>query len=239
MSNISVSNSNETKLIRVSLATSNRIDQLSSLLTKKEGGYIPAGRIVHKAVEALERELAQSSAHFRYPLTPQQPTVTPLTPEETANLSNRLGAIPPKEGRDYQLVPANDLPLAPGTAIAQRKGFSSADRVNLAEFEIFWKTYPRKVGKAAAQKAWLRAKNRPNLDTVISALIWQMQHGDLSRAELQFIPHASTWINQERWADERTKPETQLDRDTRTVESAVEMAKKIDEENAAKRRGQR
>lgn len=65
------------------------------------------------------------------------------------------------------------------------------------EFEQFWKAYPRKVGKLAAQKAWL--KMTPDLSEVLNALEWQTKQKQWLDG---FIPHPSTYLNQGRWMDE-------------------------------------
>ena len=67
------------------------------------------------------------------------------------------------------------------------------------KFLKFWSLYPRKVAKVAAQRSWKRLKNK-DIDEIFKVL-----HGHMMRwkgTELQFIPHASTWINQRRWEDE-------------------------------------
>ena len=42
-------------------------------------------------------------------------------------------------------------------------------------FEIFWKAYPRKVGKGACRKIWKRKKyDEETLDQMLETLKWQM-----------------------------------------------------------------
>jgi hypothetical protein len=67
-------------------------------------------------------------------------------------------------------------------------------------FDEFWNNYPRKVAKAIAQKAW--NKNKPPLDKVLTALAWQSRQQQWVEAG-HFIPHPSTYINAQRWEDER------------------------------------
>tara|TARA_R100000353_G_scaffold165253_1_gene126309 strand:+ start:462 stop:1154 length:693 start_codon:yes stop_codon:yes gene_type:complete len=67
-------------------------------------------------------------------------------------------------------------------------------------FTAVWETYPRKVGKGAAMKAWLKAVKKiseKDLLDAINAYIESIQGKDK-----QYIPHLSTWLNQERWMDE-------------------------------------
>lgn len=68
-------------------------------------------------------------------------------------------------------------------------------------FDEFWGRYPRKVGKAAAQRAWDRRK--PPLDPVLAALTWQRESAQWTKDEGAFVPHPATWLNAERWTDER------------------------------------
>jgi DNA-binding transcriptional ArsR family regulator len=73
-------------------------------------------------------------------------------------------------------------------------------------FDAFWKSYPRKVGKKAAEKAWLRARDKPALEVILAALDVQKKCDQWTKEGGQFIPHPATWLNQGRWNDE--PPET-------------------------------
>jgi len=75
-------------------------------------------------------------------------------------------------------------------------------RVGVGTFDRFWSAYPRKVGKAAARKAWSRA--HPDLEAVLAALVWQVRSEEWNRESGRFIPHPATWINQGRWDDDPT-----------------------------------
>jgi len=71
------------------------------------------------------------------------------------------------------------------------------------EFEEFWRSYPRKVAKADARKAWLQTRHlRPSLDVVLRSLKAACRSEQWMKGGGQFIPHASTWLRGERWEDE-------------------------------------
>jgi len=64
-------------------------------------------------------------------------------------------------------------------------------------FDLFWKSYPRKTGKGAAEKAWAKAALKTPADEIVGKLAKYTWPEDP-----QFIPHPATWLNQKRWEDE-------------------------------------
>ena len=76
--------------------------------------------------------------------------------------------------------------------------------LTLERFELFWKSYPKKISKEAAKKSWL--KINPD-DELMSKMVNAVSYQRLSEREEKFIPHAATWLNGKRWEDEvTTKP---------------------------------
>jgi hypothetical protein len=69
-------------------------------------------------------------------------------------------------------------------------------------FSIFWKRYPRKDSKVAAQKAYAKlAPNAALQETLLSALDRSCKTEQWMRDGGKYIPFASTWLNQRRWED--------------------------------------
>lgn len=74
-------------------------------------------------------------------------------------------------------------------------------------FDIFWKAYPRKVNKKTAIKVWAKLKpDEPLKQKILSALEIQKKDDQWTRDNGKYIPHPSTWLNQERWNDDVLKP---------------------------------
>ncbi len=67
-------------------------------------------------------------------------------------------------------------------------------------FSSFWSKYPKRVGKAAALKAWKKNGCESNSAKILEAL--EKQHGYLTREGGKFIPNPATWLNEGRWDDE-------------------------------------
>jgi len=70
-------------------------------------------------------------------------------------------------------------------------------------FNQIWAIYPRKVSKAAAKKTFQKLEpNEKLFATMIKAIEIQSSSRDWTKENGQFIPHLSTWLNQQRWEDE-------------------------------------
>lgn len=70
-------------------------------------------------------------------------------------------------------------------------------------FAEFWSAYPKKVSKAEALKAWGKIDAEDGIvERIMSALALAKQSRDWTKDDGQYIPHASTWLNQRRWEDE-------------------------------------
>ena len=69
-------------------------------------------------------------------------------------------------------------------------------------FSAFYSLYPRKVGKQAAEKAWLKNKCDEHSDQIMEALPKHIDSKDWQKSEGQFVPHPSTWLNGRRWEDQ-------------------------------------
>ena len=67
-------------------------------------------------------------------------------------------------------------------------------------FPAFWLLYPKKVAKFDAEKAWNKLSEADRLDAIIGLVAWRQAW--VRRNEMQFVPHAATWLNGHRWEDE-------------------------------------
>lgn len=72
------------------------------------------------------------------------------------------------------------------------------------KFELFWKEYPRKSAKDAAYKAWNKkvAAIEGVAEKIMEVLPRHKRQEQWKKDDGEYIPHASTWLNQSRWNDE-------------------------------------
>lgn len=70
-------------------------------------------------------------------------------------------------------------------------------------FDRFWEAYPRKAGKKKAIETWKRFKPTDELtDRIVAHLKGMCECPQWTRDAGQYIPHPTTYLNQERWNDE-------------------------------------
>lgn len=129
----------------------------------------------------------------QYTITPDtvspRHSVTPdagVTPTPDAGVIPPLTPVSPEPSLNHQLEPSEDI-------LSKRDGFLE-----------FWTRYPRRIGKAAARKAYVKALKVGTHDDIMFGLSQQMP--SLASREQQYIPHPSTWLNQERWNDDPEQP---------------------------------
>jgi len=68
------------------------------------------------------------------------------------------------------------------------------------QFDEFWQLYPKKVGKKPAHNKYNIALKKTGHENIINSLKTHLKSWNGTAAE--YIPHATTWLNQERWNDE-------------------------------------
>lgn len=76
-----------------------------------------------------------------------------------------------------------------------------------SSFADFWKAYPKKIGKGSAENAWKKIKSPVDtLALILPALEIQKRSDQWRKDNGQFIPNPSTYLNQRRWEDEESMP---------------------------------
>lgn len=66
------------------------------------------------------------------------------------------------------------------------------------EFSVFWKSYPRRIAKANAKKAFDKAIKRTTIQTMLEGITRYVAN----KPDYQDYAHPASWLNGERWDDE-------------------------------------
>ena len=99
-------------------------------------------------------------------------------------------------------------PLPPSQGETVRVSDQEKKEPYTQEFDVFWKRYPRKVGKDAAFRAWKTKKREghlPAMPVLLKAIDDALRSEQWQRDGGQYIPHPATWLNQGRWMDEEVQ----------------------------------
>lgn len=117
--------------------------------------------------------------------------------KDKSNVKEHKGNITEGKKRESKAKPAAN---APGKAVG-RGGTHSLE--SAARFDEFWSAYPKKQSKLPASKAFEKIdfKNH-TFEKIMEALEVFKKSEQWGRDGGQYIPLASTWINQQRWNDD-------------------------------------
>ena len=73
-------------------------------------------------------------------------------------------------------------------------------------FDDWYKSYPKKIARADAEKAW-RKMSEAEQKSAIESLPAHVQYWNACGTERQYMPHPATWLRGKRWEDEIEMPD--------------------------------
>lgn len=77
------------------------------------------------------------------------------------------------------------------------------------EFEALWEMYPNKKGKKDALKHYINArKKNVSYETIYNGLENYLKYIEISKTDLKYVKHGSSWFNQRGWEDDYSINET-------------------------------
>ena len=111
----------------------------------------------------------------------------------------------PKQFRPPNLIQSNlikkPLPLTGQGGVREKSPKRKTAKEYPADFQAFWKAYPRKVGIKSAFKEWKKAKDKPPLDDILEAIELQKKSTLWQKDEGEWIVHPERWLKRGQWAD--------------------------------------
>jgi hypothetical protein len=114
-------------------------------------------------------------------------------PETAPGAATRLprgGEVPPPSSRSSPVLP----------------GVESDTRAHDLAFQAFWDSYPRRVAKPDARRAWDRAIRRARDVDIIRGAERYRDECRVHNREPKYIAHPATWLNRGRWDDDPLPP---------------------------------
>jgi len=81
---------------------------------------------------------------------------------------------------------------------------SKSPKIDDAEFDQFWRVYPRREAKGAARKAYERARKTITAEIIVEGAIRYAR--ERAHEDPKYTKHPATWLNGECWGDEPRQP---------------------------------
>lgn len=140
------------------------------------------------------------------------PRLVPGTSERTSNLYRLMYGGPRNIGRtsdqscedpSYQECSSKHTHSEADSEKRESRSSGPVEIVTVEDstFERFWDLYPRKTGKSVARRAWKKL-SEDQRDLASRAIVEHDRIWKAEKRKTQFIPHASTWLNQARFDDD-------------------------------------
>lgn len=123
---------------------------------------------------------------------------------ESDELSNGFDAqVQPIPDNNTDIIPDRDNTNNNSIASESNSAQKSSSKEIENDFEEVWKIYPKKQGKEAAKKAYIKARKAgvSKLD-IVTGLLRYKDFIKANRTEDRYIKHGSTWFNQKCWEDD-------------------------------------
>lgn len=103
-----------------------------------------------------------------------------------------------QETTEASVFRASEKPLSgKSTPLEKTESLEKTEKENIyPPFDDFWSLYPRKEGRKLAVRKWDRMTQKER-----ESALAHLRSAPYADRDRQFIPHASTYLNQERWAE--------------------------------------
>ena len=93
-------------------------------------------------------------------------------------------------------------------------------------FDEFWTTYPRKLDKAKAFRAFRSALKRAKLEDILAGVI---AYRNDPKRDPDYTKYPATWLNNDAWENAASLPEVNTDRREKALKASVQFMKEWEE----------
>lgn len=128
------------------------------------------------------------------------------TNEVTKNTTPNYTLITVVNYDKYQNYQPTNQPASNQRATNEQPLLNKDNNINnkyICSFENFWDKYPRRVGKTKARSVYNRKASSPLKEKkIMEGLEKYLKKWRVEQTLMEYIPHPTTWLNQERWNDE-------------------------------------
>lgn len=151
-------------------------------------------------------DIQAEGGFFDQPLDHLTPDDSPEPIPESPFPAPRPSAPAPRPAPLPEQASISDPPIMPLLGITEdppkRSTAPAQPKPTEAEFDAWYKLYPRHEGKGAARRSYGKARARASPDQLIEGVNRYRDKCAREGTEARYIQHPATWLNQERWLDE-------------------------------------
>lgn len=163
--------------------------------------HLEAGRWTQKRL-TRERDFVRRQSQKNRDAANARWNAKPLANNNTLDATALLTHIPKPSPHTHTLVSKQEVVL-------RELSTSSTLVSGETDFDEWYKLYPRKKARLAAERAYKTARKRASRETLLEAL--KRYIAECAGAEQQHIAHPATWLNAGRWLDEGAAPTLAFD----------------------------
>ena len=164
----------------------------------------PRRKISERRIDKYLDEIAKKGLIFRYSINGNAYLSAPHFEKHQMGLQKSKEAqsqIPPPTPELVQSQANLTPPQVKAKVKAKVKVVHPQNE--LADFDIFWKAYPKQKSKGDAERVFKRINpNKLLLKTMLSSIEKAKKSDDWLKANGQYIPYPATWLNAQGWKDE-------------------------------------
>ncbi len=132
--------------------------------------------------------------------------------------------------KDFQDSATTKQPKSNHSATTYNKGNNSKNIKNIPNFDLFWLKYPNKKSKKKAQQIWKSRNLEKKFDEIIAGLDRYIKSDSWNSDGGAYIPHPTTFLNQERWLDDISVKAPQLSPEDIREKNEKEQNRRLREE---------
>lgn len=138
---------------------------------------------------------------FQKPKTPNDIHPMPSEIGDYVGLTSFVSETPPPEPTAFPRKVEKPFQMEDGGG-KREEGEEQEKHISLdseREFEQFYSTYPRRIARGQARKAYRAARKKASSELLLTGA--RKAAAEFLGKDVQFIPHPATWLNGERWLD--------------------------------------
>lgn len=116
--------------------------------------------------------------------------------------------------------------VAEGTDIKKTSNKENNSKEVNALFDEFWTTYPRKLDKAKAFRAFRSALKRAKFEDILAGVI---AYRNDPKRDPDYTKYPATWLNNDAWENAASLPEVNTDRREKALKASEQFMKEWEE----------